>query len=86
VGGYKFSYESFETFVVNQARMAKAATDKAEEIKKQVFFGEGGGDAHHKYLLYFEEARVRKDVVEELAKYLNAPEVDVLTYWEDGSK
>jgi len=87
MGGYKISYETIETFVGNQARMAKAATDKADELKKRVFFGDGGeADAHHKYLLYSEEARVRRDVIEELAKYIPISEAEINKLWEAGTQ
>jgi hypothetical protein len=82
MGGYQISYESFKTYVQNQARMAKAAIEKADEIKTRVFFGDGGEKGEStKYFQYNQEAEIRKDVVFELAKYLSAPEKEVKKMW-----
>jgi len=86
MGGYQISYGSFETYVRNQARMAKAATDKADEIKTRVFFGDGGEkDSSTKYCQYNQEAETRKDAVFELSKYLGVPENEVKKIWEEAS-
>ena len=77
MGGYEFSYESFETFVKNQSRLAKHELDRADEV--YVY--------NNTQLLMFKgQAEARKDVVLELAKYLNAPEAEVERYWEEATK
>lgn len=68
--------EALETFVANQARMAKAANDKAET-------GEPGHYIAREYQI---EAEIRKDVVEELAKYLEIPDAKIQALWEAGTQ
>jgi len=68
MGGYQLSYEAFQTFISNQALMAKAEREKYEETKDRSYLG---------------SARGREEAVFELALYLNAPDVEVKKFWED---
>jgi energy-converting hydrogenase A subunit M len=75
---YRISREAFETFVRNQARMHKAAADKADEATL-------AGD-RVKAARYVGEAAAREDVVSELAKYLNVSEEEIGRIWEEGTQ
>ena len=66
MGGYQISYESFKTYVQNQARMAKSERERYEETKDVAYLGEAEG---------------REWAVFELAKYLCAPRKEVKEMW-----
>jgi len=78
MGGYKISYEAFETYVQNQARMAKREREKSEEMKDaKKLFMQGS---------YIGSAEGREYAVSELAEYLGVSEKEVKRIWEDAEK
>ena len=88
MGGYHLSYESFETFVQNQARLAKREAEQGRELKITV-------DAHNAVTPkrdafraggYCGSAEAREDVVFELAKYINVSEKEVKRIWMEAEK
>ena len=73
MGGYKISYEAFETYVQNQARMAKMEREKSEEMKAaKKLFMQGS---------YIGSAESREYAVFELAEYLGVPEKELKKIW-----
>lgn len=76
MGGYQISYEAFQTFVMNQARIAKAEREKAEK------------DCNYttRAASYIGSAEGREAAVFELARYLGVPEGEVKRIWLEAEK
>ena len=73
MGGYQISYEAFQTFVQNQARIAKHERDKAAEDENYTT----------RAASYIGSSEGREDAVFELAKYLGVPEDEVKRIWKE---
>jgi len=67
------SYESFTTYVQNQARIAKREREKAAEDENYTT----------RAASYVGSAEGREDAVFEFAKYLGAPEDEVKRIWTE---
>lgn len=77
MGGYQLSYESFEEYVKDQARLAKA---KREASEKYVVTNS------RKSALYLGEAEGREDAVSEIAKCLGVSAGEVKRMWLEAEK
>ena len=73
MGGYQISYESFETYIRNQARIAKDELERADEDENYTT----------RAASYIGSAEGREAAVFELAKYLSVPEKKVKRIWEE---
>ena len=78
MGGYKISYETFETYVQKQSI---AANRELELYQRALVDG-------YKCLAgsYTGAAEARRDAVFELAEYLDVPEEEVKRIWAEAEK